>query len=183
MKKRKMRVRDITETALFAAVICVLAPLAVPVGPVPVTLATLGVYLAAAVLGPARGTAAVAVYILLGAAGVPVFSAGNAGVSYLAGATGGYIIGYLPLAFITGFVARVDRLGEARAPIGMVLGTAALYLLGTAWFAFVTDYTFVSALPVCVIPFLPGDALKAVAVSVVAPAIRRGIAAVSYERA
>ena len=86
-----MKLRRNVLTALLAAALCVMAPLAVPLGPVPVTLATLGVYLAAGLLGPWRGAAAVGLYLLLGAVGVPVFAGFTAGFPVLFGVTGGYL--------------------------------------------------------------------------------------------
>ena len=91
-----------TLCALFAAVICVLSPISIQIGPIPVSLGLLGVLLAASVLGPVRGVTAVLVFILAGACGLPVFSGGRGGFSVLIGPTGGYIWGYLPAAVIAG---------------------------------------------------------------------------------
>ena len=154
-----MKVRDITMTALFAALLCVCAPWSVPVGPVPISLATFAVYLAAAVLGWKRGSIAVLVYVLLGAVGVPVFSGFSGGVQKLVSLTGGYIVGYIPCALLTGLFA--DRFGKVWAyALGMVAGTVVLYALGTGWFIFLAECTLGYALTMCVVPFLIGDAIK-----------------------
>ena len=79
--------------ALMTAVICVLAPLSLPIGPVPISMATLVLFLSIYVLGWKKATISVCLYILLGLVGVPVFSGFTGGVSKLAGATGGYIVG------------------------------------------------------------------------------------------
>ena len=166
----------LTLTSAFAALICVTAPLSVPVGPVPVSLATLSVMFAGTVLGPLHGTAATAVYLLLGMAGLPVFAGFRGGIGVLAGPTGGYLAGYLPLCAICGIyavaAARIRKSGKPRSPgagraAGAVLfvaacvaGTAVLYTLGTVWFCVVTGSGAKAALSVCVLPFLPGDALK-----------------------
>ena len=105
-----MKTKDICTIAVLAALLCVVAPLSVPVGPIPISLASFAVYLAGAFLGWKRGTAAVAVYILLGAAGVPVFSGYEGGLQKLAGVTGGFILGYLPCAAVVGLAA--DRMAE-----------------------------------------------------------------------
>lgn len=168
--------------ALLAAVLCVIAPFSLPIGPVPISLATFAVYLAGALLGCGHGTAAVALYLVIGSIGVPVFAGWSAGFSNLIGPTGGYLLGYLPCAAIVGF--GVGRWGgrEARLfknrfypayPLSMAIGTLVLYALGTAWFMMQLHYTFASALAVCVLPFLPGDAVKIAAASVLAPILRK----------
>jgi biotin transport system substrate-specific component len=168
-----MKTKDLTTTALFAALLCISAPWAVPVGAVPVTLATFAVYLAGATLGWKKGVLAVLVYLLLGTAGLPVFSGFTGGAQKLASVTGGFLIGYLPCAFLTGLLP--DRFPGRRwiYPAGMVLGTAALYALGTAWFMLQTHSPAAAALMTCVVPFLPGDAAKIAAASLLAPALRK----------
>ena len=89
-------------TALMAAAMCVLGPLTVPIGAVPISLANFVICLTAWLLGPKFGTLSVAVYLLIGLVGVPVFSGYGAGIAKLAGPTGGYLVGYLLLAFIGG---------------------------------------------------------------------------------
>ena len=161
-------------TAMLAAMICVFAPWSVPIGVIPVTLATLAVYVASSVIDWKCCTVAVLIYILIGACGLPVFSNFAGGVQVIAGMTGGYIIGYVPCAMITGFV--VDKASFPdfiKFPLGMVLGTFACYALGTAWFMFVSGNTLLYALAVCVVPFLFGDSVKIVIASVLAAAIRK----------
>lgn len=166
-----MKLRSIIATALFAALLCVVSPFGFNLGPIPITLCTFAVYLAAAVLGWKWGAAAVLVYLLLGAAGMPVFSNFGAGFAKIAGPTGGYLAGYLPCAIITGlFADKFKKLWACAA--GMALGTAVLYLLGTAWFCTVSGTELIKALGVCVIPFLPGDAVKIALASVLAVKLR-----------
>ena len=102
--------RDLCYIALFAAIIAVCAWISVPVGDIPVTLQTMGVCLAAAFLGLKRGTAAVAVYILLGLCGVPVFAGFTGGAAKLLMPTGGYIVGFIFTALVVGGVS--DAVGE-----------------------------------------------------------------------
>jgi biotin transport system substrate-specific component len=162
------KTRDLVVTAVFAALICAAAPFSLPVGPVPISLATLVIYVAAGVLGAPRAALAVCVYIALGAMGLPVFSNFSGGLPKLVGATGGYIVGYIPLALISGafFKSRLFALGA-------LAGTAVLYALGTAWFVFLTGNTLAFALSVCVVPFLLGDAAKIAVSAIIAPVIRR----------
>ncbi|MBR0368383.1 MAG: biotin transporter BioY [Clostridia bacterium] len=161
----------------MAALICVAGPLTVAIGPVPLSLASFAVYLAGAILGWKRGSLAVAVYLLIGLAGVPVFSGFSGGVQKLFGVTGGYLIGYVACALITGLFSGEPRVKKPRPAwmmaAGMVLGTAVLYAVGTAWFMAQTGNALAAALGMCVLPFLAGDAVKIAAASVIAVPVRR----------
>ncbi len=172
----KLNTRDMTLIAVMAALICLAGPLTVAIGPIPLSLATFAVYLAGATLGAKRGTLAVALYMLIGAVGVPVFSGFSGGLQKLAGVTGGYLVGYLPCAWLTGLGAGgEEEKGIWRLPAMMALGTAALYALGTAWFMFLTKNPLGAALGMCVLPFLPGDAVKIAAATLLARPVRRAV--------
>ena len=173
-----MKTRDMTIIAVMAALLCVAGPLSISIGPIPLSLASFAVYLAGAVLGAKRGTLAVALYLLLGLVGVPVFSGFSGGFQKLVGVTGGYLVGYLPCALITGLAVRPDspEVGPRwRLPVFMVLGTATLYLIGTAWFMVQTQNNLAASMGMCVIPFLPGDAIKIIAATLLAAPIRRAL--------
>ncbi|GHV61331.1 biotin biosynthesis protein BioY [Spirochaetia bacterium] len=158
---------------VLAAVLCILGPIAVPVGPVPISLATFGVILTAYVLGPKFGALSAAVYIMLGALGLPVFAGATGGIGKIIGPTGGYIIGYLALAFFTGLFVKKFPDKVPLHVAGALVGTVVLYALGTAWFIFVTRYTLTKALGVCVLPFLPGDAIKLAAAVIMGAILRK----------
>ncbi|HCF83564.1 MAG TPA: biotin transporter BioY [Ruminococcaceae bacterium] len=162
-------VRNMVFIALFAAIICIMAPFSLSVGVIPISLGTFAIYLAGGFLGGKKGMAAVCVYILLGAVGLPVFTGFTGGFAKLLGVTGGYIIGYIPLALITGIFAEKNK---ALLPLGMVLGTLACYTFGTAWFMISTGSELVPALLSCVVPFLIGDAIKIAAASAVCIPLR-----------
>ena len=168
------KTKDMALVAVMAALICIAGPLTVPLGPIPLSLASFAVYMAGAVLGWKRGTLAVLVYLLIGMVGVPVFSGFSAGVQKLAGVTGGYLVGYLPCALITG-LGRTDGRDAWKLPACMVVGTAVLYAIGTAWFMLQTHDPLSGALGICVLPFLPGDAVKIAAATLLAPSIRRAM--------
>lgn len=171
-KDKFFTVRGMVFMAVFAALICIAAPFSVQIGPIPITLATFAIYLTGAILGGKRGMAAVAVYIMLGAVGLPVFSNFNGGFTALLGPTGGYIIGYIPLVLLTGIFAEMNSKKHRTMIIGMIigmlLGTVALYTFGTAWFMIMTGSGLGRALALCALPFIPGDALKIVCVSAIA---------------
>lgn len=162
-----MKVKDLTLVGAAAALICIFAPWSIKIGAVPITLATFAIYLTSAVLGPLKGASAAAIYILLGCAGLPVFSGFAGGFQALAGPTGGYLAGYVPLALIVGLFSAKLR-GSFRYFAGMTVGTVALYVFGTAWFCFSMPSELIPALTKCVFPFIAGDALKIASASVIA---------------
>jgi len=172
----KLELRDLILIALFSALLCVISPYAIPIAAVPITLATFAVYLAGATLGAARGVIAVTVYLIIGAVGVPVFSNFGAGIGKFVGPTGGYLIGYIPLAFCAGFFAqpRFSKLKGARFPIGMIIGTVVLYLIGSGWYSIWAKVPFWTAL-IGNYLYLPGDAIKITAASILAPVLRYSI--------
>ena len=175
-------VRSMVFIAIFAAIICIAAPFSVPLpGLIPISLATFAVYLAGALLGAKRGTIAVIVYILLGAVGLPVFSGFAGGFAKLLGVTGGYIIGYIPCALITGVFADMQSGKKALTmPVGMILGTLACYVFGTAWFIIFTGSHIVSALVNCVVPFLVGDAIKIAAATAISAPLKSRLSGIMY---
>jgi biotin transport system substrate-specific component len=166
----------------MAAFICAVAPFQIPIGPVPITLATFAVFLAAATLGLKRGVAAVALYVAAGAVGLPVFTGFSGGLPKLVGATGGYIAGYIPCAAAAGLMADIGarrasgrRRQTALCALGMAIGMILCYAIGTAWFAHLNGSAWDAALAVCVVPFVPFDAAKIAMASVISPIIRERI--------
>ena len=164
-------------TGLMAAVLCVLGPLSFPLpfSPVPVTLTNFALYISVYALGLKRGTAGCIIYLCLGAAGLPVFSGFSGGPGKLAGPTGGYLIGFLFLTLIQGYLMLLFPKKKAAAAAGMVLGTAVCYLFGTLWLAGQMELSFSSALAIGVIPYIPGDAAKIIAASAVGPKLAAAV--------
>ncbi len=175
-----MKLKDMTLIAVMASLICVAGPLSIAVGPVPLSLASFAVYLAGAVLGKKRGTIAAGLYLLIGMAGLPVFSGFSGGFQKIAGVTGGYLIGYLPCAWFSGLGAEyIGDGGKTKwfLPVFLILGTAILYAAGTVWFMMQTGKALGGALALCVVPFLPGDAIKMIAVTLIASPVRKAVRA------
>lgn len=155
---------------LFAALTAICSWISIPLGftPVPMNLATMAVFMAGGLLGAKYGAISLAVYGLVGAVGVPVFAGFRGGFSVIAGPTGGFIAGYIAAAFVVGLLvsAAYERGNALRTLIivlAMVAGLAVCYSFGTAWFMISTHSKFVPALMACVIPFLPGEAIKIIA--------------------
>lgn len=173
-EKPLLTLKQITLAGLMTAVFCLLGPLSlnIPISPVPISLGMLAIYFVTSVLGMKLGTFSVLAYILLGLAGLPVFTGFTGGAGKLLGPTGGYIIGYIFMALICGFF--VDKWGNRILPevLGMVLGTAVCYLFGTVWLAYQASYTFFQALAAGVLPYIPVDAIKLVIALLVGRQIR-----------
>ena len=162
--RKRISVYDLVMVALFAALIAVCAWITIP-GAVPFTLQTMGVFLAVGLLSGKRGTAAVLVYILLGAVGMPVFSGFSGGVGRLLGTTGGYIIGFLVAALAMWAMEAIFGKAKWVLPVSMLLGLLLCYAFGTAWFLVLYTQTkgaisVASVLSMCVVPFIIPDLLK-----------------------
>ncbi|MSS19694.1 biotin transporter BioY [Pseudoramibacter porci] len=163
----KPKTRNLVFTALLAAFMAILGPLSIPLpGGVPLSPLTFALFLSAYLLGWRFGTLAVAVYLLLGFFGVPVFSGFTAGAGRLLGPTGGYLIGYILAALIAGKLCETRR-KFIPALISMLIGSIACLALGTVWFMLVTHTALIPALLVCVVPFIPGDIAKMAAAAAV----------------
>jgi biotin transport system substrate-specific component len=154
------RNRLLAYSAAFIGLITLGGWISIPFFPVPITLQTLFVLLAGAVM---RRSAVipVALYILLGAIGLPVFHNGVAGIGVLIGPTGGYIIGFIPAALVTGLAYEHPR--NLFHVLGIIAATAVIYLFGLTWLMYSTGMGLVPALLVGMLPFLAGDAVKAYA--------------------
>lgn len=146
---------------LFTALLAQVA-IAVPGSPVPITGQTLAVVLTAAALGPVRGMAGQLTYLLLGAVGLPFYARGASGWTQLLGPTGGYLVGFLPAAFLIGLAARhgFDRLPWKALPL-FLAGQLVILAIGVLWLCVATGLDLSTALHKGLLPFLPGGLLKA----------------------
>lgn len=160
--KSHKAILNLVYIALFAALIAVCSWISFPINLIPITLQTMAVCIAAGMLGWKRGICSIAVYLALGAVGLPVFAGFKGGIGSLTGATGGYLIGFLLTALIVGLA--VDLFGRRWfvLAISMVLGIAVCYAFGTVWFLVLMGgkYTLGAALGMCVFPFIIPDLCK-----------------------
>lgn len=171
----KNNVRELVTIALLAAVLCILAPLSIPIGPVPISLTNLVLYFFVFIVGTRRTSIAFIIYMLLGMVGLPVFSGFSGGLGKLVGPTGGYIIGFLPMVIVMGLFIEKHRKASVK---NIILNTIVMevctwipYLLGTAWLAYSAKMTFTAALAAGVLPFIVEDLIKMVLAAIVAPGI------------
>ena len=157
-----LRTKDLCYIALMAVLMSVCAWIFIP-GPVPFTLQTFAVFFTLLTLGGRRGLFAICVYLLMGAAGLPVFTGGQGGMGVLMGATGGYIMGFILIGIM--YRGIEDETSQIRSVAALVAGLIVCYAFGTYWYLEVYAQSsgsigIGSALMACVVPFLLPDALK-----------------------
>lgn len=163
-EKKKWKPLDLAYIGLFVALMAICSWINIPTA-VPFTLQTFAVFAAVSMLGLSRGTAAVVIYIILGTVGVPVFAGFSGGYGVVLGLTGGYIVGFVFTALVTGGVMKVFGKKIPVMVIAMLLGLAALYAFGTAWFIYAYSrdngaISVMAALSMCVFPYIIPDCLK-----------------------
>lgn len=159
-EERASRTNKLLLAGLFAALTAVCSWINIPLffTPIPVNLALLGPYLAGLILGSKYGALSQIVYVLMGALGLPVFAGFTGGFGVITGPTGGFLVGYLLCSLLSGLPPRKSN--TKRRILLMITALAACYTCGVTWFMILTHSTIWAALTACVIPFLPGDAVK-----------------------
>ena len=160
---------DAALVVVFSVVVALAAQIEIPLRPVPITLQTLGVLLAGAMLGSRRGAAALILYLAEGAVGLPVFAGGASGVAYVLGPTGGYLVGFVVAAGVVGWLAERgwDR-RPAWTALAMVLGNLLIYAFGVSWLAVLLG-GLRSALVQGALVFVVGDLIKIAVATLVLP--------------
>ena len=162
--KKKSSVK-IVLCGIFAAFTAICAMISIPFGPVPMNLAHIAIFVSAWILGPMWAAISQLIYIVLGMIGLPVFSNFSAGLGHILGPTGGYILAYPLVAYISGHVFNYKKIKGIRSIIlGVVLGWVVEYLTGTIYYSAVTGVTMWASVVVCVLPFVIGDICKSVAI-------------------
>ena len=180
MEKSQQRViTSLTFTALFAALISAGAFVVIPIGPVPIAIQNLFTLLAGLVLGPFLGASAVALFIIAGAIGVPVFANNGTpmGIARIIGPTGGYLFGYLLGAAAAGFIAGFPR-PDKTTPLWRLVpaafaGMLVVYVPGLIRLKFFLHTGWKQTLAAGFVPFIAGDVIKGIAAVLAAPRLRR----------
>lgn len=169
---KKSKSYRMASIGLMAALICVIGPLSIPIGPVPISLTILIIYISLYVVGMKDGTFTYLIYMFVGFVGLPVFSGFTSGPGKLLGPTGGYLIGFLFITLIAGYF--IDKYINKwfLCLIGMIIATGVCYLIGSLWLAYQANLTTRQALMIGVIPFIPGDLLKILIATWAGPRIR-----------
>ena len=175
--------------ALFAALICSGCFISIPIGLVPVTVQNMFALMSGVILGSIHGAAAVGIFLLLGALGIPVFSGVKGGIAIISGPTGGFLIGYFVGALAAGLIAGSPKLEEkkltAKVVGKIILATLVAFILnyaaGIPWFMSVmeakgAEKSLHEALKICLIPFIPGDSIKIIVTIILSLLIRPVVA-------
>ena len=166
-------------TVFFAALPAAGAYIALPIGPIPISMQNLFILLSGLVLGPIMGTAAVGLYLLAGILNFPVFALGGGGIARFAGPAGGYFVGYLFAALTAGLITGKLKAGESakilqpRIIIAAIAALIVSYIPGLFWLKIKMNYDWAKTFQSGLIPFIIGDTLKGTAAVLIAPILRR----------
>jgi len=162
-------IKPMIYASLFAALTAIGAfvRIPVPVSPVPITIQVFFVLLSGLVLGSRWAGASMAVYVMLGIIGFPVFSGGSSGIGVIMGYTGGYLIGFIGAAYITGLIAETFGRSTSAAIGAMIVGLAVIYMFGVMQLSIVAHLPIKESVATGVLPFLIGDFIKLIAALIV----------------
>jgi biotin transport system substrate-specific component len=180
---RAASTRNTVLIAVFAALIAAMGlvpPISIGIIPVPITLQTLGVMLAGAMLGPVRGMLSAVIVVVLSLLGLPILSGGRGGLGVLVGPTGGYLVGWIPGALVVGLLVQYWAIRLPRSALryvgvaiaAIVGGIGVIYAVGVPWTSVAAGVPLgTSALGSLI--FVPGDVIKAVITAIVAVTVHR----------
>ncbi|MHC1574288.1 MAG: biotin transporter BioY [Candidatus Methanogasteraceae archaeon] len=166
---RHASIKPMIYASLFAALTAIGAfvRIPVPVSPVPITIQVFFVLLSGLVLGSRWAGASMAVYVMIGIIGFPVFSGGSSGIGVIMGPTGGYLIGFIGAAYVTGLIAETFGRNTSAAIGAMIAGLAVIYLFGVMQLSIVAHLPIKESVATGVLPFLIGDFIKLIAALIV----------------
>ena len=170
----KSKAYPIVLVGVFVAIISICAWISIPMVPIPITLQTLGIFITASILGAKLGTVSIIIYILLGAVGLPVFSNFTGGFGILLSPTGGFIIGFIFTALTVGIITSFKN-SILTNTLAMLLGLLLCYTFGTVWYCIYANVDFITAVLICVVPFLIGDAVKIATASILVTKLKKHI--------
>ena len=177
--KQSLKIKDMAFIAMSTAILAVLAQISIPLpSGVPLTLQTFAVALLGYLLGVRRGLAAVGLYLLLGAIGVPVFASFHGGAGMLVGVTGGFLFGFF---FLAGFCGLVGERNKGLAALLSLGGLLLCHFLGVSWFALISNTGWAASFVLVSLPYLVKDVLSLVAAYLLVLAIKRRADIFSFE--
>jgi len=174
-KKPAMKARELVYVSFFAGITAVLGLVMIPVYPVPVTGQSMGPMLAGSILGSRLGALSLLVFDLLAAVGVPVLSGMRGGLGIVLGPTGGYILSWPIAAFVIGkLLGNPENRTLTRYIVANIVGgVAVVYLIGASWLGFMQGLDLKTAFVEGALLFIPGDAVKVFAGSIIARAVNK----------
>ena len=162
-----IRTKDLIFISLFTSIMVVVSYIKIPLpfSPVPITLQTFAVMLAGLMLSQSSAFLSMLIYLLLGAAGVPVFAGGRAGLKVILGPSGGYLLSWPFAAFFISTFKKTSNNFLRNLFLNLIFGVFFIYFIGVPYLAFVTHLSLNKAIAVGLFPFIPGDIIKAVIAS------------------
>ena len=170
--KRKFTTTEITTIAIMTAVTCIMAQISIPMpAGVPMTMQTFAITLAGVILGAKGGAISSLIYILLGAVGVPVFASFTGGAQILVGPTGGFLLSFPIMAFVSGLAVEQNK--KWKFVVLLVVAAVLNYAIGVIMFMAIMKSTLGAALMACVVPFIPTAIVKLIVGGICGLAIRR----------
>lgn len=164
-------------TALFTAIIGILAQITIPLPLVPITGQTLAIGLAATILGSRYGTYSTILYIIIGAIGIPVFAQMSSGFGVIFGPTGGFIVGFIPTVYIIGLYLEKTSFTIVNACIANIIGMFITLTFGTVWLKFAADLNWTGAFIGGFAPFIPVGLIKAILAGWIGILVRKRLTA------
>ncbi len=177
MMNEQMKLRMLIITALFAAIIGVLAQVSIPIPPVPITGQTFAIGLAATILGAKYGTMSVLLYLMIGAIGAPVFAQMSGGFAVFVGPTGGFLFGFIPSAFMIGYILEKTSFQVKQAIFANIVGMFIALFFGTVWLKYGGNLSWSAAFTGGFTPFIFVGLIKALLASWLGILIRKRLIA------
>ncbi len=168
---KKLTTKKMTAYALMTAVMCILCPMSLQIGIIPISLTNLVIYFSAYILGTRGAIWSYFIYFMLGVFGLPVFSGFSGGLSKLVGPTGGWIVGFFITAALSGIIIEKFPKNKIIQIIGIYLSIFVAHAIAVLWFAFLQKTTLWYAFTVCVVPFLAIDLAKVILSAFIGPVI------------
>ena len=163
----RISVKETVLISVFTAMTVIGGYIVIPLGPVPIVLSNFVILLSGLLLGSKKGAAVAFTYLLLGFLGLPVFAGGTSGLARLAGPTGGYLLGYLPAAFITGLISESGKRSIVKDAIALTAGALLIYAVGVPWLKLSLGMLWREAAIAGMIPFLIVDLIKVAAAALI----------------
>lgn len=155
-----MKNKKLAYVAVICALICILSPITLPIGPARLSLTSLILGLISLTFGTCISMIILTVYTVLGIIGLPVFSGFSAGIGHILGPTGGFIIGYFPFVIITSLIKKIFGNKRYTDTIALICGNLCLYIIGTLWFVISVRCSILTAIYTTILPYILFDSAK-----------------------
>ena len=171
--KSILSTKNLSLMALMSALLCLLAPISIPIGPVPITLSIFIIYIISYILDANSALISVFIYLLIGIVGLPVFAGYKSGLGVILGPSGGYLISYLVVVYISSYYNNKYYYNKILQLLFMFITLILCYVCGTIWFSIFKKMTFIESLFICVFPFIITDVIKIIAACMLGNEIRK----------